>query len=122
MLFVFIFCHIFSTIADLQKYIFFVCILIFSDLERLKTQFLQTYGFERLLTFNKLFRMGLLSTRDTLARRTIQASAQQLQGNSSAQKTSGMPFQQVIKKLGLSTKNPNQQSADQESLLIDQSR
>ena len=91
-------------------------------MERLKTQFLQTYGFERLLTFNKLLRMGLLSTRDTLARRTIQASAQQLQGHNNAQKSNTVPFQQVIKKLGLSVKNPNQQNADQDSLLVDQSR
>ena len=91
-------------------------------MERLKTQFLQTYGFERLLTFNKLLRMGLLCTRDTLARRTIQASAQQLQGNNNAQKSNAVPFQQVIKKLGLSVKNPNQQNADQDSLLVDQSR
>ena len=94
----------------------------FSDMERLKTQFLQTYGFKRLLTFNKLLRMGLLSTRDTLARRTIQASAQQLQGHNNAQKSNTVPFQQVIKKLGLSVKNPNQQNADQDSLLVDQSR
>lgn len=70
--------------------------------------------------------MGLLSSRDTLARRTIQASAQQLQGSShpsSSQRTSAsVPFQQVVKKLGLSVKNPNQQNAEQDSLLVDQSR
>ena len=99
--------------------------ILFSDLDRIKTQFLQTYGFERLLTFNKLLRMGLLSSRDTLARRTIQAG-QQLQGSShssSTQRTAGsVPFQQVVKKLGLSVKNPNQQNAEQDSLLVDQSR
>ena len=98
----------------------------FSDLDRIKTQFLQTFGFERLLTFNKLTRMGLLSSRDTLARRTIQASTQQLQGSShssSSQRASAsVPFQQVVKKLGLSVKNPNQQNAEQDSLLVDQSR
>ena len=93
-------------------------------MERLKTHFLQTYGFERLLTFNKLFRMGLLCTRDTLARRTIQAGTQHLQANSNfpSQKSNTIPFQQVIKKLGLSVKPPNQQGADQDSLLVDQSR
>ena len=97
-------------------------------MDRIKTQFLQTYGFERLLTFNKLTRMGLLSSRDTLARRTIQASAQQLQGSSHSVSSSqrnqagSVPFQQVVKKLGLSVKTPNQQNAEQDSLLIDQSR
>ena len=99
--------------------------LLFSDMDRLKTQFLQTYGFERLLTFNKLFRMGLLSTRETLARRTIQAGSQQLQPNSTAthsQKANSPQFQQIVKKLGLCVKNPNQQGPDQDSLTVDQSR
>ena len=97
-------------------------------MDRIKTQFLQTYGFERLLTFNKLTRMGLLNSRDTLARRTIQASAQQLQGSSHSSSSSqrnqvgSVPFQQVVKKLGLSVKNPNQQNTEPDSLLIDQSR
>ena len=100
--------------------------LNFSDLDRIKTQFLQTFGFERLLTFNKLIRMELLSSRDTLARRTVQATAQQVKGSSrssSSQRTAGsVPFQQVVKKLGLAVKNPNQQNNEQDSLLIDQSR
>lgn len=93
-----------------------------SDMERLKTQFLQTYGFERLLTFNKLFQMGLLCTKDSLARRTIQAGTQHLQANSNTptQKANTIPFQQVIKKLALSVKAPNQQGADQDSGLLDQ--
>ena len=93
-------------------------------MERLKTQFLQTYGFERLLTFNKLFQMGLLCTKDSLARRTIQAGTQHLQANSNTptQKANTIPFQQVIKKLALSVKAPNQQGADQDSGLLDQTR
>ena len=70
--------------------------------------------------------MGLLSSRDTLARRTVQATAQQVKGSShssSSQRTAGsVPFQQVVKKLGLSVKNQNQQNNEQDSLLIDQSR
>ena len=70
--------------------------------------------------------MELLSSRDTLARRTVQATAQQVKGSSrssSSQRTAGsVPFQQVVKKLGLSVKNPNQQNNEQDSLLIDQSR
>ena len=97
--------------------------IVTSDMERIKSQFLQTYGFERLININRLLGMGLIYTRETLARRTIQAGAQHLQATSHApsQKTNSIPFQQVVKKLGLSNKSSTQQTTDANPGLVDES-
>ena len=97
--------------------------IVTSDMERIKSQFLQTYGFERLININRLLGMGLIFTRETLARRTIQAGAQHLQATSHApsQKTNSIPFQQVVKKLGLSNKSSTQQATDANPGLVDES-
>ena len=66
------------------------------DYERLKHQFLQAYGFDKLMTFHTLKKMGLLTSREALL--ALKASVQ------GKDKTSGTtPFLQVAKKLGLNT-------------------
>lgn len=69
-----------------------------SDYERLKHQFLQAYGFKKLVTFNQLKRMGILTPRDALV--ALKAS---VQGKSTSESSTGASFLQVAKKLGLNT-------------------
>jgi len=64
-----------------------------SDYDRLKHQFLQTYGFDKLMAFNTLKKMGLLTSREALV--ALKAS---VQGKDKPTSTS---FLQVAKKLGL---------------------
>ena len=64
-----------------------------SDYDRLKHQFLQTYGFDKLMAFNTLKRTGLLTSREALV--ALKASVQ------GKDKPSSTSFLQVAKKLGL---------------------
>lgn len=64
-----------------------------SDYDRLKHQFLQTYGFDKLMAFNTLKKMGLLTSREALV--ALKASVQ------GKDKPSSTSFLQVAKKLGL---------------------
>jgi len=64
-----------------------------SDYDRLKHQFLQTYGFDKLMAFNTLKKMGLLTSREALV--ALKASVQ------GKDKSSSTSFLQVAKKLGL---------------------
>lgn len=65
------------------------------DYERIKHQFLQTYGFDKLMTFQTLKKMGLLVPRETLV--ALKAS---VQGKDKAG-TNSANFLQIAKKLGL---------------------
>ena len=64
-----------------------------SDYDRLKHQFLQTYGFDKLMAFNSLKKMGLLTSREALV--ALKASVQ------GKDKPSSTSFLQLAKKLGL---------------------
>lgn len=64
-----------------------------SDYDRLKHQFLQTYGFDKLMAFNTLKKTGLLTSREALV--ALKASVQ------GKDKPSSTSFLQVAKKLGL---------------------
>ena len=64
-----------------------------SDCDRLKHQFLQTYGFDKLMAFNTLKKTGLLTSREALV--ALKASVQ------GKDKPSSTSFLQVAKKLGL---------------------
>ena len=65
------------------------------DYERLKQQFLQAYGFDKLMTFHTLKKMGLLTSREALV--ALKASVQ------GKDKAGATPFLQMAKKLGLNT-------------------
>ena len=70
------------------------------DFERVKHQFLQTYGFDKIYLMQKLKNMGLLTSREALV--ALKASMQ-----GSKDKTSAPSFFQVAKKLGLNTTSNN---------------
>ena len=39
--------------------------ILSADLDRIKTQFLQTFGFEHLITFDRMRQMGLIAVRES---------------------------------------------------------
>jgi len=95
-----------------------ICLLSFCgdglsqpDYQRLKTQFLQAYGFPHLVTWNNLVKLGLLRMKGGLSQSTSSSNLSQeggklgLMGQTVAMglglaKSAGN-FQQVVKKLGL---------------------
>ena len=66
------------------------------DFERVKHQFLQTYGFDKICLLQKLKNMGILTSREALV--ALKASMQ-----GSKDRTSAPSFFQVAKKLGLNS-------------------
>ena len=77
-----------------------------SDYERLKKVFLQTYGFEHLLTFSLLVRSGLIVLKDSTSSVLLNTATRKVTGGGQGASATGPRaarpnFQSVVKKFSL---------------------
>jgi len=83
--------------------------LLLSDYQRLKTQFIQAYGFNHLVTWNNLVKLGIIRIKGGVTQSSslsnIKAEAASLAASKIGIGSRGGNFQQIVKKLNLIPEN-----------------
>ena len=83
--------------------------LLLSDYQRLKTQFIQAYGFNHLVTWNNLVKLGIIRIKGGITQSSslsnIKAEAASLAASKIGIGSRGGNFQQIVKKLNLIPEN-----------------